>query len=267
MGYDKDQPRHPAGTDQGGEWSSDSGGKGGGGGSKPGPQSDPGGAGWFGPARANEVSQHKALLNNAVPLNGEQQQAVHEYQTTGEYFNVATHLRGVGMETFDGTRVNPPTSREKGRLSKTKQSVTRLDSAIAAQKPLEKDIVLHRGFELGVIDESFSTSYERGATEAHVKSFLSQIDTIQDKSFISTSTSAGTAAEFSPTAAIVLRIRVPKGAKVLPLPSTTEYTEQEVLLGRGTKIRMTGYEPGDDMVFAEGRVRTRNWIINAEVVQ
>jgi len=135
-----------------------------------------------------------------------------------------------------------------------------LDSAIDAQKPLAQDIEVHRGLKLGQMDEAF---YDM-TPEAAAKDFVNTFQTMQDNSFVATSGSQREASKFSQNAehAVVLRIKVPKGAKVLPIESSQSLShagEQEILLPRSTKIRLvkvSGRSPHLDRAF----------VIDAEVV-
>jgi len=235
-----EQPRVPAGSSQGGEWVSPKG--------------------------------HRALLSSSTPLTQGQEYAVSKWRDDSTYRLVGSRLR-LGDEDFDpwenlgvngGVYDDNPLLAEEIR-QEDKQILTNvikgLDSAIAAQKPLAQDIFVHRGLDLGRIDSAF---YDMKPDEA-VDDFLRTFSDLEDASFVATSMSARVAAKFAGSSrqSVVLKIRVPKGTKVLPIASSqmiSQAGEEEVLLPRGTHIRLlhrAGNSPHLDRVS----------VIEAEVVQ
>lgn len=77
---------------------------------------------------------------------------------------------------------------------------------------------------------------------------------IRDEGFMSCSTDLATARLFSAGAppGIVLQIRVPKGGKALDLSPYSRYpAEQEVVLPRGTALRVIGFDASSGIIETE----------------
>jgi hypothetical protein len=217
------QPRHPKGSPQGGEWVSEKG--------------------------------HSALLSSSTPLTQGQEYAVSKWRDTSAYRRIAERLRFGDEEEGEMEGIPSPSMLDVTTV------IEGLDSAIAAQEPLAQDIVVHRGLDLGRLDEDF---YNMDSDVA-VDDFLQTYSNLEDASFVATTVSARVAAKFTGSSkhAVVLKIRVPKGAKVLPIKSSENFGsagEEEVLLPRGTRIRLlrrAGSSPHLD----------RAAVVEAEVVQ
>jgi hypothetical protein len=233
-----EQPRVPAGSPEGGEWVSEKG--------------------------------HRALLSSSTPLTQGQEYAVSKWRDTSAYRRIGERLRFGDEENVTWKQDGSPSLLEEDIRREDAEMVTTvikgLDSAIAAQKPLAQDIVVHRGLDLGRLDEAF---YDMDSDEA-VDDFLRTYSDLEDASFVATSVSARVAAKFTGSSkhAVVLKIRVPKGAKVLPIESSKNFGsagEEEVLLPRGTHIRLlhqAGFERGLRSPHLD-----RARVIEAEVVQ
>ncbi len=143
----------------------------------------------------------------------------------------AMNIRGYTIKDFQ--KVNTAL-----RDDKTKSVyVKRMDAAFEKAPPLKDDTLLYRG----------------------VRAFLDQLDELQpgavihDKGFMSTSTRFDIAKEFGAVLrdgtaknpekfeTAVLRIRTPAGTKAIKLGNSSVVAgEQEVLLGRGGKLRVLG---------------------------
>jgi len=227
----------PAGTPKGGQFASAKGGGGGGGGLV--------------------GSSHKELLENSEPLNAEQQASADSWRDGTMHRLVGSELRLTEEEFDPWENLGTVEGVSEGQV---KGVIKGLDSAFDAQKPLAQDIEVHRGLKLGQMDEAF---YDM-TPEAAAKDFVNTFQTMQDNSFVATSGSQREASKFSQNDAhaVVLRIKVPKGAKVLPIESSKALShagEQEILLPRSTKIRLvkvSGRSPHLDRAF----------VIDAEVV-
>jgi len=220
----KEQPRHPAGSDKGGEWSKMSGG---------GSSTDwrrmveaPGGHKKWYDAKGNpkytddkgnswdilkpyKKSEPKPKKTEYKLPSEEDTDAVLKYQWDSA--NLNNGLRA-GWDPGDNTKL-----------------VERLDRATALNDVKEE--VLYRGMELGTIK-------------------FSEGDVLEDKGFLSTTKSARSAQEFiegsSDKGAVIFKIRIPRGTKGADMNAITTalgqdnpYSDQEeVLLGRGSKMRV-----------------------------
>ncbi len=103
-----------------------------------------------------------------------------------------------------------------------------------------------------------STMVFRGVGEAYVQELerrrLQIGDTIQDKAFLSTSRRPEEAKRFTRdgNSGMLLRIRLPMGCSALDLsPYSVNPSEEEILLARGTKLRVLGYDADEDILDLE----------------
>lgn len=113
------------------------------------------------------------------------------------------------------------------------QQIQRLDSAVAKTAAKEDMVVLR-----GVSKDAVSTWMQKNGLKEIKKGA-----TIIDYGFVSTTRKASTASAFgghSSSSGFGLKIRVPKGSKILPLKSISQYAhEDEFLLPRGSKFKIT----------------------------
>lgn len=125
------------------------------------------------------------------------------------------------------------------------QHITNLDSAVA-KTAAKKDMVVLRG----ITKDAVSTWMQKnGLTEIKVGS------TIIDHGFVSTTRKASTAADFaghSTSVGFGLKIRVPEGAKILPLKSISNFAhEDEFLLPRGSKFKITAVDEDQSLLILD----------------
>jgi len=119
------------------------------------------------------------------------------------------------------------------------EQIVRLDRAIASN-PAPATVTVYRG-----IGETFAADLEsRG---------LAVGDIIQDKGFLSTSRHRDIAAAFMRSSAgMLLAIHVPVGGKALDIAALSAYPgEAEIMLARGARLRVAGYDPVADILELE----------------
>lgn len=126
--------------------------------------------------------------------------------------NSIKHYTGSGYDQINGAL----------RKDGTHPAVKYIDSGLA-KSPLEHDMILHRG---------------AGGKEFFEKMKVG--DVFEDKGY--TSSSAGTKSAFYHKP-VQFVITAPKGTKAAPIPSNFGTGEAEMLIGRGTKYRITKMEP------------------------
>lgn len=122
------------------------------------------------------------------------------------------------------------------------QQITSLDSAVAKTAAKEDMVVLR-----GVSKDAVSTWMQKnGLTEIKAGA------TIIDHGFVSTTRKASTASAFgghSSSSGFGLKIRVPKGSKILPLKSISHYAhEDEFLLPRGSKFKIAAVDEDQSLL-------------------
>jgi hypothetical protein len=127
-----------------------------------------------------------------------------------------------------------PAKGDLSQLSKEmRQRVERLDKAILKAPPIEKDIMIHRGRLPSPLLQLFKDGDES----------LAVGEKFGDDGFAPTSFAYGTAEAFGSSskfpAKSVGTFRMPKGFRASWSEAINEYNEQEVLLPRGTRFRVT----------------------------
>jgi len=252
----KEQPRVPAGSEEGGQWTEVQG-NGRTLSIRPGGEvkSDSDAP----PDRAYEDAEelHAEMMTGRVPLSKKEERAENDYrETPGYYERIANDLRGTN---FRGDNHAKAVKLKKGEVQATIKSI---DAAIAKQEPLKDDIVVYRGFRLAGVDQN-----DREMSEAVRAKFVADNGELMDRSFVSTSLDPEMARVFARSGA-VLRIRIPKGSRVLPVSPSKDLdlagSEREVLLGRGSRIRLIRSHTGK-IKNSEGDM-VNNDFIDAEVV-
>lgn len=114
--------------------------------------------------------------------------------------------------------------------ARQRQYVADLDAAFANVPPTEEPLFLHRGVD----------------TDKAGRSRLGEVgigDVIEDAGFTSTSTSRAIAEEFAHNGGDLIEVVTPAGARVIDVnahQSSGFGREREVLLGRGSKLRVDG---------------------------
>lgn len=147
--------------------------------------------------------------NGPTKLTAGQKESVESYANDG-FTDVNTYHR---------------TGEIQGTLSKEAvQSITRhLDKLIASGR-LTEDKVLYRG-----VDAQYFKGVQVGST-------------LSDKGFLSTTRDLSVTRGFGHGA--LLEISVPKGTHALDMDHHNQMGEQEILLRRGAKLRVTSITPG-----------------------
>lgn len=164
---------------------------------------------------------HAAII---TPLSSTELSAATGY-TGSAYKAINRHLR-------KGEVVDP----------KYLQQIQRLDSAVAKTLAKEDMVVLR-----GVSKDAVSTWMKKNGLKE-----IKEGATIIDHGFVSTTRKASTASAFgghSSSSGFGLKIRVPKGSKILPLKSISQFAhEDEFLLPRGSKFKITAVDEDQSLL-------------------
>lgn len=151
------------------------------------------------------------------------------------------------------TEINGGLRKNNGDVSKitqgwdpksTRDRIHAMDKGIAKAPPLEEPIVVYRGRLPNGILDGFVAGNEKGLVG---KEFV-------DHGYQSTSLKRGVGKAFKGSSKYppsVGKITVPKGSKVAYLESGYEMGEAEVLLPRGTKLRVTKVYKQDGTLYAD----------------
>ena len=198
--YDPNQPRHAAGTEEGGQWS-------GGGGS------------------TSSKSDDKGPMDLASA-----QEAVRAYTRSSSTVNRS--LRG------------------------NKDTPSFLQAATAEDDAAAKEVAanLDRVFSNASYPES--TQVYRGVRSdywtAMLKNVVAGKGTFTDNGFLSTSLSRSVASKFAGKGGGVIRIVLPKGSSAISVGDMSQHgDEQEVLVNRGTKMRVRDVDPQGRVITVE----------------
>ncbi len=138
--------------------------------------------------------------------------------------------------------------------SATKEVVSGLDSAIDKQAGSTKAATLYRGIKS-----------QKLADQARKNPASLVGKTVTDNGFMSTSTETGAAKHFAGNSfgasksAVIMQIKAPKGTKALSMDGYTKsknvFTENEMLLKRGSSIKITKVSEWSGAVLIEGELQ------------
>lgn len=172
------------------------------------------------------------LINNPPPVTD-------PYAAQLSFASIITPLSSVELSAATGYTGNAYKAinrhLRKGEVVDPKylQQITALDKAVAKTTAKEDMVVLR-----GVSKDAVSTWMQKNGLK-EIKAGA----TIIDHGFVSTTRKASTASAFgghSTSSGFGLKIRVPKGSKILPLKSISKFAhEDEFLLPRGSKFKIT----------------------------
>lgn len=199
------QPRHPAGSAQGGEWTTEQASSGSR--SAPKPPEKPQSAEQNGPAASGPAASGPAAQKAAkVNLSARESEAMLGY--TGAMFRT----------------LNPRLRAGKGPLAEDKTDLKHMDAAFAKASTAE-DMVVYRG-----VTGDFFQKLTVGSE-------------FVDGGFVSTTSDLKAARNFlrgDRSENVLMEIKVPKGSKAISLGDIGAFakTEQEILLNRGGKFRV-----------------------------
>jgi hypothetical protein len=167
------------------------------------------------PGEQNSTALGRVGTEGGEPLSRVEKSAVNDYQNES-YRNVNRILRGQEVTGFG--------NKEKIREEANK-TIAGVDKAFTKAPRLKE-----------------TTKVLRGVNEKDVASILSAKNpvgkTLTDKAYVSTTLRKG---GYYLDRKVVMEITVPKGTKVLQ-PRGGNRREREVLLNRGTKLKVTGVE-------------------------
>lgn len=171
----------------------------------------------------NELFEANASFNDS--LTDEQISSIKDYMSLG-YQDMNTALRGAPP---------PPPSPYKTKKALEKSKV--LEKTIDAAPGLAKEVTVYRGLS----EEAFDALKARTGK------------TFTDKGFASTSLSLDRASNFNRSGMAMLRIKVPKGAKAIPVEKWWKAfhgrSEHEILIQRGSRFKIT--KAGKDFIDVE----------------
>lgn len=241
------------------------------------------------PNTIEEITTKTASAATFIRSIGDQPRDSHGRWTSGHTSDQAAHdltakltktLTGddhLAVKTYGNTpyrKINGGLRKNKGDVAKLAKgklcsgcltpadNVKRLDRAIENSKPLTKKIGVYRG--MNSVDKVFGTT-----DPAKLKGKV-----FTDHGFMSTTTQEDVMSSFSPlgskTADAMFYITVPRGKKALNVDKAlgkNNANEREVLLPRGTSIRITNVEEHVlEMTRTQDGWVQKRLIIDAEVV-
>ena len=165
----------------------------------------------------------------AESLSEDSIEALRTYQGSA-YRSLNKWLRGLGKENLS--------KREADYMA---QLTAKLDVA-TSQAVIRKNTYVYRGVTASALKAFGITSGEQLVGM-----------TLLDKGFMSTSVARSASEGFAGSRGVTFRIKLPRGSKAaVPLAATKSMThENEIILPRGTKIRVTGYHQVGNRVFAD----------------
>jgi hypothetical protein len=184
--------------------------------------------------------QQKAWQDQASQLSENDRNVVGEYQGSGIYDPLNIYLRtgklgsSFNQETQDNLFAGGLTEES---LPWLKQEVENLDKAINTSFA-PSDCVVYRG-----IDNNVMTNAKVG-------------DVFMDKGFMSTSFNPMVSRDFAGEKGSLLKIRMKHGTKALYADPITDLAQQEVILARNSKLKLTAVrKEGDRRVLYADLIR------------
>jgi hypothetical protein len=184
------------------------------------------GGGAAGTESANATALGREATTGGETLTRAEISAVAEYQNES-YRNINRYLRGQELTGFG--------NKEKLK-QEIKENVKHIDSAFKKAPRLSKDVEVLRGVNPSNVASILNSGNPVGKT-------------FTEKSYVSTTTRRG---GYYLDRNVVMEIKVPKGTKVLQ-PRGGNRREREVLLDRGTKMKVTGVRTEKNQVTGETR--------------
>jgi hypothetical protein len=151
-------------------------------------------------------------------ITDEQKKALEKYKLT-DFYEINRIARGLPFENFQP---------DLDELEDYKHTTKILDHLID-QSPLKQRIITYRGIN-GSMAQSLIDQFKTGK--------LKTGDEIIDKGFMSVSTDSNIGQKFS-KGQVLVTINLPKGTKGINAEIIkTGWKEQEIILGRGTKLKI-----------------------------
>lgn len=190
---------------------------------------------------ASSKSIEAVLKNNPPPVTD-------PYSAQQTFAAIVSPLSSVELSAATGYTGNAYSAinlhLRKGEAANPKilQQIASLDSAVV-KTYAKQDMVVLRGVSKGAVSTWMK---KNGLTE------IKEGATIIDHGFVSTTRKASTASAFgghSSSSGFGLKIRVPKGSKILPLKSISKFAhEDEFLLPRGSKFKITAVDEDQSLL-------------------